>query len=75
MGWQACDTSGHQDDDVYVSWNGATEVVAWELQGEKSLGNEDESFETVDYVQKEGFERISSFQRTRTITPIFALRH
>jgi hypothetical protein len=30
--------------------------VAWELQGAKSLGDGDESFETVDYVQKEGFE-------------------
>jgi hypothetical protein len=42
--------------DVYVSWNGATEVVAWELQGTKSLGDGDETFETFDYVQKEGFE-------------------
>jgi len=30
--------------------------VDWELQGAKSLGDGDESFETVDYVQKEGFE-------------------
>jgi hypothetical protein len=39
--------------DVYVSWNGAMKVVTWELQ---SLGDGDESLETVDYVQKEGFE-------------------
>ena len=43
-------------DDVYVRWNGATEVVAWELQGAKCLGDGDETFETFDYVQKEGFE-------------------
>jgi hypothetical protein len=29
--------------------------VTWELQGAKSLGDGDESFETVNYVQKEGF--------------------
>jgi hypothetical protein len=38
------------DDNVYVSWNGATEVVAWELQGTKSLGDGGETFEAFDYV-------------------------
>lgn len=44
------------DDSVYVSWNGATEVAAWELQGAKILGDGDQFFESLDYVQKEGFE-------------------
>jgi hypothetical protein len=44
------------DDGVYVSWNGTTEVVAWELQGAKSLGDGDEMF---DYVQKGGIRNKS----------------
>ena len=44
------------DDDVYVSWNGATEVVSWELQGSKALTDEDQDFVEIDWVQKEGFE-------------------
>lgn len=44
------------DDTVYVSWNGATEVVTWELQGGKLLGDGDLHFELVDSVPKEGFE-------------------
>ena len=43
-----------QDDKLYVSWNGATEVVAWELQGAE-IGGEGE-FEKLDVVRKEAFE-------------------
>jgi hypothetical protein len=44
------------DDTVYVSWNGATEVVTWELQGGKLLGDGGLHFESVDSVRKESFE-------------------
>ncbi|KAK5169755.1 uncharacterized protein LTR77_005733 [Saxophila tyrrhenica] len=38
---------------VYVSWNGATEVKFWELQGVKKEGGKWESVETTE---KQGFE-------------------
>lgn len=43
---------------VYVSWNGATEIGGWLLQRSRRDGDDDdnESFETVDYVPKRGFE-------------------
>ena len=40
---------------IYVSWNGATEVAGWLLQRSQRAGADD-SFETVDYVPKRGFE-------------------
>ena len=39
---------------LYVSWNGATEVVAWELQGTTSIT--DDTFQALDVVDKFGFE-------------------
>jgi hypothetical protein len=44
------------DENIYVSWNGATEVMVWELQGAKFVSHEDQHFELVDSVPKEGFE-------------------
>jgi hypothetical protein len=44
------------EDSVYVSWNGATEILAWELQGAKILVDEDQQFEFVAQFLKEGFE-------------------
>lgn len=43
--------------EVFVSWNGATEVVAWELQ--ESIGDE-QPFKALDVIDKDGFE--SSFR-------------
>ena len=40
---------------LYASWNGATEVEFWELQGEKE-GSEEESFESIKVAEKWGFE-------------------
>lgn len=37
---------------VFVSWNGATEIVSWELQGHKAEGK----WESVDVLSKTGFE-------------------
>lgn len=44
------------DEVLYVSWNGATEVEQWVLQGADWEGARDESFEDVDSQIKEGFE-------------------
>lgn len=41
---------------VYVSWNGATEVVGWLMQRAIHPGTEAEAFETVEYVPKRSFE-------------------
>lgn len=41
---------------LYVSWNGATEVEKWVLQGSDWEGVYDEVFEDVDVQMKEGFE-------------------
>jgi hypothetical protein len=43
-------------DNIFVSWNGATEVVAWELQSAKALGNGDQGFSGIDRQDKDGFE-------------------
>lgn len=41
----------------YVSWNGATEVTAWELQGSDNAGNfDDAEFFALNTTQKVGFE-------------------
>ena len=42
-------------DRIYVSWNGATEVTAWQLEGRKG-GAGDEVWQTVDVKDKVGFE-------------------
>lgn len=41
---------------LYVSWNGATEVAKWVLQGAEWAGVHDEIFEDVDFQIKEDFE-------------------
>lgn len=38
---------------LYVSWNGATEVASWELQTAKSVDGE---FQALDVIEKTGFE-------------------
>ena len=43
-------------DTLYVSWNGATEVKYWELQGAKAGRKGDESFDSIDVVEKHSFE-------------------
>lgn len=42
-------------DKIYVSWNGATEVGAWQLEGRKSDAADTE-WQTVDIRDKTGFE-------------------
>jgi hypothetical protein len=39
-------------DDVYVSWNGATDVVSWEVRA----GDDETSLKTVQKADKDGFE-------------------
>lgn len=55
------------DDDVevYISWNGATEVVAWILQGSEVVdddndddGDDDESWAEILLADKRGFETV-----------------
>jgi hypothetical protein len=43
---------------LYVSWNGATEVDAWEIQGLEDEDEEDDAtlFESLDVIEKVGFE-------------------
>ena len=43
-------------DSLYVSWNGATEVAYWELQGARNDGRGHEIFESLDLVEKHSFE-------------------
>ncbi|KAL1869508.1 hypothetical protein Plec18167_007806 [Paecilomyces lecythidis] len=45
-----------QGNTTYVSWNGATEVVTWVLEGADSSGADDEEYLTIDSRPKEGFE-------------------
>lgn len=44
-----------QGDKLYVSWNGATEVKYWQLQGTKHEHHE-EDFESIETIQKQHFE-------------------
>lgn len=41
-------------DSIYVSWNGATEVVFWELQGSRE--EEGDDYESLDTIEKQHFE-------------------
>ncbi|KAK5128956.1 hypothetical protein LTR85_000289 [Meristemomyces frigidus] len=43
---------------LYVSWNGATDVAFWELQGRNTDGDEDAptDFQVVDVMEKDAFE-------------------
>ncbi|KIW75637.1 hypothetical protein Z517_10379 [Fonsecaea pedrosoi CBS 271.37] len=44
------------DDILYVSWNGATEVVAWVLQGGGTGEQEEEEWTDLDFIDKQFFE-------------------
>ncbi|EMD00645.1 hypothetical protein BAUCODRAFT_50297, partial [Baudoinia panamericana UAMH 10762] len=46
------------DEEIYVSWNGATEVVDWILQCSESDTNDELAWEDVVRVRKEGFETV-----------------
>ncbi|KAK3673357.1 hypothetical protein LTR78_006903 [Recurvomyces mirabilis] len=48
------------DDDVevYVSWNGATDVVDWVLQCSETVTEDDEAWADVAQVEKDGFETV-----------------
>lgn len=43
-------------DSVFVSWNGATEVMSWRLETWDGVGLENMAFTTVDQVGRTGFE-------------------
>lgn len=60
---------------IYVSWNGATEVGAWQLEGRKEGAGEDE-WQTIDIKEKEGFEDTFTLpDETFTAYRIAALGH
>ncbi|ODM16808.1 hypothetical protein SI65_07773 [Aspergillus cristatus] len=44
------------DNNVYVSWNGATEVVLWRLEAGDARSLELATFESVGQFEKQGFE-------------------
>ena len=46
------------DAEVYVSWNGATDVVQWSLQCSKSDSANDGDWREIARVKKEGFETV-----------------
>jgi hypothetical protein len=46
-----------QDSKLWVSWNGATEVGAWQLEG---MGLEDGEYRSLDVIEKHGFEEMFS---------------
>ncbi|EXJ71923.1 uncharacterized protein A1O5_04424 [Cladophialophora psammophila CBS 110553] len=58
------------DDLLYVSWNGATEVEAWVLQG-GGTGEHEEEWSDLDFIDKEFFEesfdlsQLSQYSRFR----------
>jgi len=41
---------------IFVSWNGATEVVTWVLQGAEDPDAGDDAFVALEYILKAGFE-------------------
>lgn len=43
-------------DRVFVSWNGATEVKSWELQGTTSEAVEEDNWETLETIERTAFE-------------------
>jgi hypothetical protein len=45
-----------EDQTLYVSWNGATEVAAWMLQGSTVTVGGNEEFIDLDILDKDGFE-------------------
>ena len=62
------------DDSVFVSWNGATEVVSWRLEAWDGAGLENMMFAAVDQVDRDGFEteiplppEVTSFFRVSAI--------
>jgi hypothetical protein len=62
------------DENIYVSWNGATDVMVWELQGAKFVSHEDQHFELVDSIQKRGSKRVSHFHMTKRTMPFSVLQ-
>lgn len=57
---------------IYVSWNGATEVASWRLQGRRAGISSDE-FETIIEIPKERFEtEFSAVDLTKTYTAVRA---
>jgi hypothetical protein len=45
-----------KDSKVYVSWNGATEVTWWRLEMAEALNAKDDEFETIEELERNGFE-------------------
>lgn len=41
---------------MYVSWNGATEVREWVLEGTNELGDQREDFKMIEKFERQGFE-------------------
>ena len=44
------------DNNVYISWNGATEVVSWQLEAGDACSPDLTTFESVGQFEKQGFE-------------------
>ena len=51
---------------VYVSWNGATEVKFWKLQGVYRDQNNEEEVEDIETIEKRGFESAFTIPKTTT---------
>jgi hypothetical protein len=45
-----------KDTKAYVSWNGATEVKFWRLQGAEEVNAAEEDFVTIQELERDGFE-------------------
>ena len=60
-------TAKKAGDKVYVSWNGATEVRAWQLEGRKR-GTSETEWTTVDIKDKTGFEDIFTLSSSDDFT-------
>lgn len=49
---------------LFVSWNGATEVLAWDLQGAAAATSPDEDWVPLDTLEKKSFESSFSLRHT-----------
>lgn len=54
--WPPAVAFGDKGKELYVSWNGATEVEAWKLQQAEELACPEEEWEDVSITSKQGFE-------------------
>jgi len=45
-----------KDGMLYVSWNGATEVRQWRLEGSNDVSGEDDAWRRVSQIERQGFE-------------------